>query len=168
MKQAYSMVKKQHIIVLFILLAIAIIGNYLFFGYFNSKESRYRSEKEDVLTWSQSLVSLLAHDWDASQLTRRSHPMMLANIERSGHDIQQDFEPLRQLGRIKKENCVLVNYAVSENPPERFGVAMVTCNPVYEHGKANMVFELKQEHMKSQWRITNFTFNLLSLDAPPQ
>lgn len=165
-KRKYTIMPKKYVAIFCLVLGVAIGSNLHFINAMRHEEVAVQSEGEDVTIWTRSFLGILANKWDPQELLSRAHPVLIGNINAAGHDINQDFKPLSELGKIEKENCTLVNFAASKSVGDRFTTATVTCNPEYERGTANVIVELKQDHINSPWRIVTFTFNIGTIVKP--
>lgn len=162
-KKKYTILKKRYVVLLLVLLIVAMCSNVRFISYLTRERADERTQGEDLVTWTHALLGIIADKWDANELIKRAHPILIENINASGRSLQDNFTPLSALGKLKQDNCKLVSFATSKNQPDRFGIATLSCNPTYERGSANVIIELKQDHLSSPWKVTAFTFNLLSV-----
>ena len=149
------------VVTVFLLMNFSVqIGRY-FFPY-DPEKTEAADEKKLIKAWTKEFLTSYAEKWDSNELISRAHPTLLAAMQEPGYDFKKELEPLHLLGKLKKDNCAMSNFAIGQDPPDRFAIANFSCSPQYANGTAMIVLEVRQDHLKTPWRITLFNVKVTS------
>jgi len=153
--------KKWRQIFLSLLLVIMLGCGYYYIHISNVKKNGQEALKTDALQFAHYFLDQVSFNWNPEDFKKFAHPFLLATVV--DKDVQKAFVSLSRLGTLKYDNCALSNLAVSNESVDRLIVADFICNSEFENAHADIILQIKQDHLKSPWKVSSFNVTPINL-----